>query len=445
MRKKFLTIGWCSVAAILAISGLVGCQTKTPDLVAYTSTARQSDETPNIVLIVAHQLGFGDLGCYGQELVTTPNIDRLAAEGCRFTHAYAGGNSAEATMWTLMTGRYNAHAVQNNELAYKLSREQRTMPNVMRMTEYVTGFVGCWNLDSAEEATMPDSYGFDEWAGLLAPASIEASYPALIWRNGEQVALAAPDQDQPGTSLTDALTREAKAFIERHSSDKPFLLVFSYPLPGSALPLPQSGAFEGRDWTASQKAYAERISRLDGDVGKIIEQLDQFGLSRRTAVLLTSDSATRHEAPELDIFASHGELRTSGDDMYEGRLRVPLIVKWPAEVESGFETAFAVAPWDMMVTFADMAGAVLPSGATTGVSFLPTLLGQAGQRRAMMYWETRDTGFGQGVRIGDWKAVRPCGRMDIDAVELYNLVEDPGETKNQAKEHPEILARFIRG
>jgi len=149
MPRRILKFGFCFVPFVAVICYLGGCAKKTPDLVAYTSTARQSDEMPNIVLIMAHQLGYGDVGCYGQELISTPNIDRLAEEGCRFTHAYAGGDSAEATMWTLMTGRYTAHAVQDGKLSFKLSPDQRTIAEVMRMTEYATGFVGCWNLGCA--------------------------------------------------------------------------------------------------------------------------------------------------------------------------------------------------------------------------------------------------------------------------------------------------------
>jgi arylsulfatase A-like enzyme len=444
MPRRILKFGFCFVPFVAVICYLGGCAKKTPDLVAYTSTARQSDEMPNIVLIMAHQLGYGDVGCYGQELISTPNIDRLAEEGCRFTHAYAGGDSAEATMWTLMTGRYTAHAVQDGKLSFKLSPDQRTIAEVMRMTEYATGFVGCWNLGSDEEATTPSAHGFDEWSGLLTPASFETCYPATIWSNGEQVSLAENAAGNRGLGLTDALMQEAMAFLERHTSGKPFLLVLSYPLPGSDLPLAGSGAYAHQGWTAAQEAYAERIARLDGEVGKLVEQLEKLGLTQRTAVFLTSDGAAQHEGTELDVFDSYGGLRTAGGDMYEGRLRVPLVVKWPAEVRSGLETDFAVSPWDMMATFSDMGGAVLPAGSTSGVTYVPALLGDPTQRRSMMYWETRDGGFGQGVRIGDWKAVRPCGKMDIDAVELYNLIEDPGEINNQAKEHPEILSRFIR-
>jgi arylsulfatase A-like enzyme len=436
---------FCFAVVVAAICCSGGCAKKTPDLLAYTETARQSDEMPNIVLIVAHQLGYGDLGCYGQKLVSTPNIDCLAEEGGRFTHAYAGGDSAEATMWTLMTGRYNAHAVQDGKLSFKLSRDQRTMPAVMRLTEYATGFVGCWNLGSDEEATPPDAHGFDEWSGLLTPASAETSYPATMWSNGEQVSLVENAAGKQGLALTDALTQEANAFLERHTSGKPFLLVVTYPLPGVPLPLAGSGVYADRGWTAAQAAHAERIARLDGDVGKLVGHLEKLGLSQRTAVFVTSDCAVQSEGTELAVFDGVGGLKTAGSDMYEGRLRVPLVVRWPAEVRAGLESDFAVTPWDMMATFSDMAGAVLPAGATSGVTFVPALLGETKQRRSMLYWETRNGGFGQGVRIGDWKAVRPCGQMGIEAVELYNLIEDPGETKNQAKEHPEILARFIKG
>jgi arylsulfatase A-like enzyme len=431
--------------AVVLLASLPGCAQKTPDVVAYTETTRQSDEAPNIVLIMGHQLGYGDLGCYGQKLIQTPNIDRLAAEGCRFKHAYAGSDSALGSMWTLMTGRYTSMAVEDGKLSFKLSDGQKTMPGMMRLTEYVTGFVGPWTLGGDAEGATPNAHGFDEWSGLVGAASAESSYPAAIWRNGEQVSLAENADGKQVVGLTDALTAEAMAFLERHVSGKPFLLVLSYPLPGSELLLAESGAYADRDWTVTQKAYAERVGRLDRDVGTLIENLEKRGLTQRTAVLLTSDSAARHPSAELDVFDSHGGLRTEGDELYEGRLCVPLIVKWPAEVKPGLETDTAAAAWDLMATITDMAGAVLPADTTDGISLVPVLLGETRPRRGMLYWETRAGGVGQGVRIGEWKAVRPRGKAKREDVELYNLKQDPGETKNQAKEHPEILARFIKG
>jgi arylsulfatase A-like enzyme len=187
------------------------------------------------------------------------------------------------------------------------------------------------------------------------------------------------------------------------------------------------------------------VARFDRDVGALTEALEKLELSQRTAVVVTSDSAARHDATEADVFQSNGGLKTAGDELYEGRLRVPLIVKWPAEASPGKETGFPTAHWDFTATFADMAGAVLPAGSSNGVSFVPALLGEAPRRRGMLYWEDRDGGFGQAVRIGDWKVVRPHGKMRREDCELYNVKQDPGETKNQAKEHPEIVARFIKG
>lgn len=444
MRTKVVKFSFCLVGAIACLSGLSGCAQKTPDVVAYTETARQSDEAPNIILIMANQLGYGDLGCYGQKLIQTPNLDRLAAEGCRFTEAYAGGDSPVASMWTLMTGHYTALAVKDGKPSFLLSREQKTLPHVMGLTEYVTGFVGVWNLSDGSEGTPPTAFGFNEWSGLLGPATAKTSYPAKIWSNGEQVELAPNAKGKHGLGLSEALTNEAVGFLERHTSGKPFLLVLTYPLPGTELALAESKTYAERDWTKAQKAYAERVACLDRDVGALLAKVEELGLSARTAVIVTSDGPARHSGDGPDIFDSTAGLRTSDGELYEGRLRVPLIVKWPAEVTGGSESPFAVTAYDLLATFTDMAGAVLPAGSTHGVSFVPALLGETKNRRGMLYWDTHEGGFGQGVRIGDWKAVRPRGKMGLDAVELYNIKEDPRETKNQAKEHPEIVARFIK-
>ena len=181
-------------------------------------------------------------------------------------------------------------------------------------------------------------------------------------------------------------------------------------MPGADLPLAESGAYADRDWTAAQKTYAEKVARFDRDVGALTEALEKLGLSQRTAVVLTSDEAAKQDAAETDVFHSQGGLKIAGEDLYEGRLRVPLIVKWPAEVSPATESDFPVATFDFTATFADMAGAVLPAGSSNGVSFVPALLGEAQRRRGMLYWEARDGGFGQAVRIGDWKAVRPAAR-----------------------------------
>lgn len=444
MRTKIVELCFCLAGLFVCLTGLSGCAQKTPDVVAYTETARQSDEAPNIVLIMASELGYGDLECYGQKLIQTPNIDRLAAEGCRFVEAYAGGDSSVASMWTLMTGRYTAFAVKDGKPFYQLSPEQKTLPHVMGLTEYATGFIGVWNLGGGSKGMPPTSFGFDEWSGVVGPITAEQAYPAAIWSNGEQAPLPVNSQGQQGIGLPQVLTNEAMGFLARHASGKPFMLVLSYPLPGAELTLADEKTYADRDWTAAQKAYAERIACLDRNVGTLVAKLEELGLSQRTAVLLTSDCAARHEGAELDLFDSVGGLRTSGGEMYEGRLRVPLIVKWPAEVSPGLESAFAVTTYDMLPTLTDMAGAVLPAGSTNGVSFVPALLGESRNRRGMLYWDTHEGGFGQGVRIGDWKAVRPCGKMGLESVELYNLKEDPRETKNQAKEHPEIVARFIK-
>ncbi len=447
MRTQSIVTGFGSPLLIAALLSMAGCQVKTPDTVAYTSATsvvRQTNEKPNIVVILADRLGFGDLGCYGQPHIPTPNIDRLAEQGCRFTQAYAGGDSAQATLWTLMTGLYSAAAVQEGRLLFEINSAQNTLPQTMRTSEYGTGFVGSWNLGGEGEAPS-ELYGFEEWSGLLAPPSDETLFPATIWRNGEQVAVSENAEGKRGADLVEVLTNEALAFLDRHRTGNPCLLVVRYPLPGDGLALPTTGAFADQDWTDQQKQRADGVARFDHAVGRFVEHLEELGLSEQTVVLVTSDCAAKTDELDEDKFASNGGLRTAGTTLYEGRLRVPLVVRWPAEINPGSATEFAVAPWDLMPTFAAMAGATLSSGVSNGVSFLPALLGDARPRRSMMYWETRDGGFGQGVRIGDWKAVRPCGKMERDAVELYNLREDPLETNNQAQEHPEILARFIKG
>ncbi len=437
MNARFLNLVLCFVVCFAAVLSSGGCTQKVPDVVAFTETTRQSTEAPNIVLVVANRLGCGDLGCYGQKQIETPNIDGLAQAGCRFTEAYAGGDSSTASMWCLMTGRYTAMAVQDGKMSFTLSPDQKTLPHMMRLTEYATGFVGAWDLGDAAEGNNPGSHGFDEWSGILTPAGAESAYPASIFSNGKSVPVPENAKKKQGLDLPQLLVKEAISFLERHASGKPFLLVVTYPLPGAELPLAESGVYADRNWTAAQKTYAEKVARFDRDVGTLTESLEKLGLSQRTAVVLTSDRAVWHGVAEKkDVFHSHGGLKVAGEDLYEGRLRVPLIVKWPAEVSPATESAFPVAAFDFTATFADLAGAVLPAGSSNGVSFVPALLGEAQRRRGMMYWEARDGGFGQAVRIGDWKAVRPRGKMAREDVRTVQPEAGSGRDKEPSQGTP---------
>jgi arylsulfatase A-like enzyme len=344
-----------------------------------------------------------------------------------------------------MTGRWTVWAAKDNRLTFRLRPNQGTLARAMRLADYDTGFVGTWLLAGDDRDDLPTAHGFDAWAGTLAMPKADDFYPASISRNAQQVRIEANAGGQRGQDFQEVLTREASAFLERHKSGKPFLLVVAYPLPGLDVPLAASEPDARQDWPDAAKGYAARVSRLDRDVGTLVGRLQELGLAERTAVLLTSDRArTRVTAETGDFFHSAADLRVVQGELYEGRIRVPLVVKWPGHVAANTETDFPSAIWDFLRTFAEMAGGTLPDNASDGVSLVASMSGQPTRERGMLYWEVREGGFGQAVRIGDWKAVRPRGKLDSHLVELYDLKQDPRETTSTAKEHPEVLAKFLR-
>ena len=442
LRKKYTCIHFVLVC-VLAVFFAVGCQRKMPDTPEYVRQTSPEDY-PNIILIVANSLGYGDLGCYGQEKIATENIDRLAADGCRFTEFYAGGFTADATYWCLMTGRYTHSARKGGVLTFELRAEQRTVPETMQLTGFETCFIGNWPLEGDTRYSSPNTHGFDQWAGTMAPTASEQYYPVSIRKNGEKKSVPGNGEEGDRQSLEQVCLQEAISFFKDRQSNKPFLMVIALPCPGASAETRIAEAYAEQDWPESAKEYASRVSQLDADVGAILKQLEESGLAQETAVMLTSDNARTGATPEdVAFFNSAAGLRIAGDDLYEGRLRVPLIVRWPDQVEPGTETDYPGAVWDMSATFVDMTGLKLPARASNGESLLPAMRGEDLGTRGMMYWEVRDGGFGQAVRIGDWKAVRCRGKLEHSDVKLYNLKKDPGEAEDVAKENPEILATFI--
>jgi arylsulfatase A-like enzyme len=393
-----------------------------------------------MVVIIADDLGLGDLGCYGQQRIRTPHIDRLAKEGMRFTTFYAGGASSAASGWCFMTGYDTARA----GTSYRLPSSFITLAEMMWQAGYETGFIGNWQLTTGGEAAMPHLHGYDQWIGTLGTASgTNPHFPESIWSDGAAMRLPANAQGHEGQFIQDFYTQEAIAFLERHRSGVPFLLVLAYTLPHASTPIASLNGYAAEPWTASQKAHAAMVSRLDLDVGLIVDRIEQLGLDSRTLVMLTSDNSPP-ASPQCDFFRSTGALKGTQGSLYEGGLRVPLIARWPAGVPRGTATEYPAAIWDLLPTMAALSGAARRPSRLDGVSLAPVLRGGAGPSRGMLYWEDRSRGLAQAVRMDEWKVVRPAGKMQQEDVELYNLTADPGEQHNVARQHPDVVARFIK-
>ena len=407
-----------------------------------------SQPLPNVVMLIAGDLGYGDLGCYHQQHIHTPRLDRMAAEGLRFTDFYAGGPTGEATRWCLLTGLDTSHAQGVNQSSFLLRPEMLTLPEVLWQAGYDTGFIGCWGLGQGDERLRPHLHGFDEWLGSLdsldqRPA--ELHYPETLWSDGAPVRLSANAQGQHGQYAQDFYTQEVLRYVQRHRSKKPFFLMVAFPLPHAPLVAPATAPYASADWPVASQTYAAMVSHLDRDVGTILDGLQELGLDERTLVLFTSDNGPPREGESpAAFFDSTAGLRGGKGELYEGGLRVPLLARWPKHIRANTVTNYPAAVWDLLPTLADFANALRRPKLLDGVTLTPVLRGQAGKPRDMLYWEIRQPGFAQAVRMGPWKVVRPIGKSQREELELYNLESDPGEQHNVAPQHPEIVAKFIK-
>jgi len=419
------------------------------------------EERPNIVFLLADDLGYGELGCYGQRVVATPRLDRMAAEGLRFTQFYAGSTVCAPSRCVLMTGRHVGRVhVRGNAggLLQSLREEDVTVAQRLKKAGYATALVGKWGLGEEDQPGFPLRKGFDHFFGYLNQVHAHNYYPEFLWRNDRRVPLRnvvkKPEgkPDSPGGWATekvqyshDLILEEALDWIRAHR-EGPFFLYLSFTLPhanneaaaalGNGAEVPDLGEYAGRDWSDPDKGHAAMISRLDRDVGRVLDLLGELGIARKTLVLFSSDNGPHRESrQDLGRFRPAGPLRGIKRDLYEGGIRVPTIAWWPGTVAPG-TTDHVGYLGDFMATACELAGVELPPGCDS-ISFLPLLRGQASlqKRHEFLYWEFYEGGSCQAVRKGDWKAVRKP--MFTGKTELYDLSADPGEEKNLAGEHPD--------
>jgi arylsulfatase A-like enzyme len=410
---------------------------------------------PNILFIQADELGYGDLSSYGQRNFKTPNIDRLAMEGTRFTQYYAGSTVCAPSRSALMTGQHTGHTRIRGNARYPLLPEDVTVAEVLKSAGYRTALVGKWGLGEAETTGIPTRQGFDYFFGYLNQRHAHNYYPSFLWRNEERVKLrnVVPNEDPEGAGVSsnkldyspDLFTAEALSFIEK-SSKAPFFLYLNYIIPhanneakGQGMEVPDLGEFASKDWPAPEKAKAAMITRLDRDVGRLMKLLKKLGLESDTVVLFASDNGPHKEGgANPDFHDSNGPLRGIKRDMYEGGIRVPMIVRWPGKVKTGKTSDQVWAHWDFLPTAAEIAGATAPAG-IDGISMLPALLGKKQRGHDFLYWEFHENGFEQAARMGDWKAVRHAPDAPL---ELYDLKTDLGEQRNVAAQHPNIIKKI---
>lgn len=395
---------------------------------------------PNILVILADDLGYGDLGCYGQKLIQTPHLDRMAAEGIRFTQTYCGTSVCAPCRCSLMTGLHMGHAPirANREIKPEgqkpLPAGTFTVARLLKDAGYATACIGKWGLGFIGTTGDPLQNGFDHFFGYNCQRKAHEYYPEYLWRDDQKVQL---DGKQYAHDL---MTDEALQWV-REQRDRRFFLYLAYTIPHGKYQVPELGPYADKPWPEQAKKYAAMVSRMDRDIGRLLDLLKELSLDRNTLVLFASDNGSAF-APESDVsklFGSSAGLRGFKRSMYEGGLRVPMIVRWPGRVPTGKVSHEPWAFWDVLPTFAELAGTRIPGSVQAdGVSVVPLLLGQAMPAREYFYWELHEGQFLQAARFGGWKAVRPgFGR----AIELYDLNSDPAEQRDLAAEQPEVVAR----
>jgi len=436
------------------------------DLAATTAAPRQRSAPPNILLIQADDLGYGDLSAYGQSRFATPSLDRLAKEGIRFTQYYAGSTVCAPSRAALMTGMHTGHAWIRGNGALPagdtpLRAEDVTMAEVLRGAGYRTAVIGKWGLGQPGSTGQPDRQGFDQAFGFLDHRHAHRQFTDHLWRNNERVATNL-EQDY----VNDLFTKEAASFVER-DDPRPFFIYLNYTVPHAELRAPEEAVaryrgrfpeqpFENakadgqqtgarpdaaslgyRSQPAPHAAFAAMITRMDGDIGRLMDLLRARGIDQRTLVLFISDNGPHREGgADPAFFKSSGGLRGIKRDLYEGGIRVPMIARWTGTIPAGRVSDHVWAHWDMLPTVADLAGATSPDG-LDGMSMARALRAQAQPGHPFLYWEFHERGFQQAVRMDRWKAVRLKAGAPI---ELYDLQTDPREERDVAAAHPETVA-----
>ena len=432
---------------------------------------------PNIIFILADDLGYSDLGCYGQQIIKTPRLDQMAKEGIRFTNFYAGNTVCAPSRSVLMTGQHMGHThVRGNAgggdmTKQSLRPEDVTVAEVLKSVGYSTALCGKWGLgDDARGGIqgLPRKQGFDFFYGYLNQRHAHNYYPEFLWRNETKVQLTnvvtangRKDGGFQGGYATkridyshDLIAQEAMKFIKdktlaESAEPQPFFLYLALTIPhannegtrgtGDGQEVPDYGIYSDKDWSNPDKGQAAMITRMDSDVGRILDLLKELEIEKNTIVMFSSDNGPHNEGGHNPKrFNPGGPLRGMKRALYEGGIRVPMIVRWPGTIQPNTVTDHIGYFGDLMATVGELTGAKLP-GDLDSVSFLPTLKGDASsqQKHKYLYWEFYEQGGKQAIRWGKWKAIRTpwlAGKT-----ELYDLTTDIGEQTNIAKQHPDVI------
>ena len=428
---------------------------------------------PNIIYILADDLGYGDLSSYGQEKFTTPNIDKLAKEGMLFTQHYSGSSVCAPSRTSLMTGLNTGHTpIRGNkgvepEGEYPIPNSNFTIAELLKEKGYTTGAFGKWGLGYPGSEGDPLQQGFDTFFGFNSQALAHNYYPEHLWDNKNKVILIENEGIKNGQYAPDLIHQKALLFIEKNKS-QPFFLYYASVLPHAELIIPQNNldkfigkfnpemAYKAKDNSKGLKkgeyssqphchaAFAAMITLLDDQVGEIVSKIKALGLENNTLIIFTSDNGPHKEGgADPDYFNSNGSLHGYKRDLYEGGIRVPMIAKWKGKIKEGSKTNHVSAFWDVMPTLAELEDAKINT-AIDGISFLPTLLKNGAQKKhKYLYWEFHELEGRQALRQGNWKLIK-YNVLKNGKYQLYNLKNDISETHDLASKMPKKVAKLSK-
>ena len=446
------------ISGTLLLVGMSGCE-KTPE------------RPMNVVYILADDLGYGDVGCYGQQIIKTPNIDRMAKEGMLFTQHYAGCTVSAPSRCSLMTGLHTGHTqVRGNreitpEGQQPMREDTYTLGKLMKSAGYTTGIFGKWGLGNPGSVSIPNKMGFDEFYGYNCQRQSHSFYPDHLWHNEEKVLFPENENNACKTYSQDLIHEQALKFIRDHK-EQPFFAMLTYTLPHAELNLPHDSIYKMYEnsfeetpyigkfdkvyggYNTSEKplaSFAAMVSRLDKYVGDVMAELKELGLDKNTIVIFTSDNGPHHEGgADPDFFKSYGPFRGIKRDVYEGGIRIPMVAWCPGTIKAGAQSDHISAFWDVMPTLRELNGAKEKDLENMdGISLLPTLENKGMQKEhEWLYFEFQELGGRQAVRKGEWKLVHLDIRSDNDKYELYNLATDPGETTDLSADNPKKVAEL---
>jgi arylsulfatase A-like enzyme len=432
----------CLSASLLLVSGSPG---------VYSLCAATAVVKPNIIFVLCDDLAQGDLGCYGQKLIKTPNLDRMASEGTRFTQAYCGTSVCAPSRASLLTGLHMGHCPirANREIQPEgqmpLPAGTFTVAKLLKDAGYQTACIGKWGMGLFDTTGSPLKLGFDFFFGYNCQRHAHSYFPTYLYRNDQRFDLPGNDGKGVGKVYAQNLISDETLKWVRAQQQHPFFLFYAITLPHARYEIDDLGQYAGAPWTPQQRAYAAMVSRLDSDVGRLLDLLRELRLDEKTIVFVAGDNGSSFSA-DSEIGrrfdqAMGGQLRGFKRTLYEGGLRQAAIVRWPGVVPAGRVSADPWAFWDFLPTAADLANAPMPASfKPDGYSLVSLLKGGAAPRRDYFYWELHENKPIQAIRFGDWKAVKngPAAK-----VELYNLGTDAAESANVAADHPELVAKAV--